>query len=340
MVERLHAVFAAAMDKSFQTITTTGKTTQPQWINQNIINLIAQRRAIFRREGRSDAWKRMKKKTRSIIKKRKAFFNKKKREKMVAADSRSFHRSVKLIVSDEKKKPWTPMQMFPTLSPTQVAEKCAKFFNGISAEYEALKQEDIPETFNTDKLVITPKIIEQEIVKGKKPKSRVPGDIFVQTLVKNIKTLAPVISSIYKKIIQMSVWPTAWLTEYVTVIPKGNNPEDPAKCRNISCTNFLSKVLERLVLNYAKKQVKPKTNQFGGEKSCSTNHFLAEVWDQLSEHLEGSRAAVVHTSIDYSKAFNRLDHLACLNSFAVAGASTQLIKLLAAFLSGRKMNQG
>ena len=189
MVERLHKVFAEAMDKSFQTITTTRKSTQPQWINQNIINLIARRRAIFRREGRSEAWKKLKKKTRSIIKKRKEIFNKKKREKIIAADSRSFHQAVKSIISDEKKKPWTPTQMFPTLSPVQVAEKCADFFNGISSEYEPLRKTDIPETFKAEQLVITPKIVEQEILKGKKPKSRVPGDIFVQTLVMNIKTL-------------------------------------------------------------------------------------------------------------------------------------------------------
>ena len=123
----------------------------------------------------------------------------------------------------------------------------------------------------------------------------------------------------------------------MTVIPKGNIPEDPSKCRNISCTNFLGKVLERLVLTYAKKSVRPKPNQFGGEKPCSTNHFLAEVWDELTSHLEDSRAAVALTSIDYSKAFNRLEHQACLESFAQLGASNQLIRLLASFLAGRNM---
>ena len=150
--------------------------------------------------------------------------------------------------------------------------------------------------------------------------------------------MAPVISNIYNKVVETGQWPRAWLIEHVTVIPKGNIPEDPSKCRNISCTNFLSKVLERLVLNYARKQVRPKANQFGGEKTCSTNHFLAEVWDRLTEHLEDNRAAVILTSIDYSKAFNRLDHLACLNSFAKDGASNQLLSLLASFLKGRTMS--
>ena len=116
----------------------------------------------------------------------------------------------------------------------------------------------------------------------------------------------------------------------LTHLPKGKNPEDPSKCRNISCTNFLSKIMERIVLQYAKEQVQPKLNQFGGQKGCSTNHFLAEVWDQITDHLENNRTAAVLTPIDYSKAFNILEHAACLQSFADKGASNQLIRILAA----------
>ena len=154
----------------------------------------------------------------------------------------------------------------------------------------------------------------------------------------NIDILAGPISAIYNKTVETGKWPTQWLTEHVTVIPKGKCPDDPSNCRNISCTNLLSKVLERLVLAYARQQTVPKTNQFGGEKGCSTDHFLAEVWDQVTEHLEDSRAAAILTSIDYSKAFNRLEHWACLESFAAKGASNQLLKLLASFLMGRSMS--
>lgn len=125
--------------------------------------------------------------------------------------------------------------------------------------------------------------------------------------------------------------------EYVTIIPKNSCPESPAECRNLSCTNFLSKVFERIVLKKAREQVQPKTNQYGGEKGCSTDHFLVDVWDQITDHLEDQRAATVLTAIDYSKAFNRLEHGAVLRQFKKAGASTQILSLLASFLIGRTM---
>ena len=306
-------------------------------MNNYILNLIAKRRAVFRREGRSEEWKKLKKRTRAAVKHRKAEHNKKKKEKMLGCESKTFHKCVRAVVSDDKPKTWSPRQLFPDLDARGVAEKCAEFFNGISSEYDPLDINQIPRSHDTEELIITPKMVQDEIEKGAKPKSRVPGDVFINVITQNAAVLSKPIAEIYNTIIKTGEWPSQWLTEYVTVIPKGNQPEEPAQCRNISCTNFLSKLLERLVLAYARGQVVPKDNQFGGEKGCSTDHFLAEVWDSVTEHLEDPRAAAILTSIDYSKAFNRLDHTACLKVFVRKGASNQLVKLLASFLRGRTM---
>lgn len=94
---------------------------------------------------------------------------------------------------------------------------------------------------------------------------------------------------------------------------------------------------ESFVLEWAREQVVPKHNQMGGEKGCSTAHYLTEVCNEIAEGLEDNRAAVTLTAVDYSKAFNRLEHAACLRSFAKKGASSNVIRLLAAFLNGRRM---
>ena len=106
-----------------------------------------------------------------------------------------------------------------------------------------------------------------------------------------------------------------------------------------SCTIFLSKNYESFVLEWARNEVKPKPNQFGGEPGCGTAHFLVNTFDYLTEALEDHRSAVIMTSIDFSKAFNRLEHLSCLKIFEKRGASTQIIALLAAFMSGRSMTE-
>ena len=133
------------------------------------------------------------------------------------------------------------------------------------------------------------------------------------------------------------MWPTKWKTEYVTVIPKNNDPQEPSECRNISCTNFLSKLYESFLLTWSREEVSPKLNQFGGEAGASATQLLIEVIDDVTKSLEDNRAGVVLSAIDFSKAFNRLDHDKCLRSFANKGSSTQILRLLAAFMAGRQM---
>ena len=115
--------------------------------------------------------------------------------------------------------------------------------------------------------------------------------------------------------------------EHVTVIPKCSNPETFGDLRNISCTNFVSKVLESYVLEWAQEEVTIKFTQFGGVRGCSGLHLIIKVWQKILENLEDRRAAT----------FNRLSFQHCLTSFKRLGASTQVLRLLAAFLSGQQM---
>ena len=57
----------------------------------------------------------------------------------------------------------------------------------------------------------------------------------------------------------------------------------------------------------------------------------------MTAALEDNRAAVVLSAIDFLKAFNRLEHGKCLESFKKKGASTDTLRLLASFLSGHQM---
>ena len=57
----------------------------------------------------------------------------------------------------------------------------------------------------------------------------------------------------------------------------------------------------------------------------------------ILEDLEDYRAGTVVTSVDYSKAFNRMSYQHCLAALARNGASTEVIRLVATFLTNRTM---
>ena len=66
--------------------------------------------------------------------------------------------------------------------------------------------------------------------------------------------------------------------------------------------------------------------------------MLTELVDNITAAMEDNRSAVILSAIDFSKAFNRLQHNECLRSYKEKGGSNQIIQLLASFLSGRKMS--
>ena len=75
-----------------------------------------------------------------------------------------------------------------------------------------------------------------------------------------------------------------------------------------------------------------------GEPGCGPTQFLIKMQDYVAFSLEDNRSAVILTSMDYSKAFNRLRHSSCLSEFVKKGASSQMIAVIAGFLKGRTMS--
>ena len=93
----------------------------------------------------------------------------------------------------------------------------------------------------------------------------------------------------------------------------------------------------QFVLKWAREEVCPKLNQYGGEPAASATQLLVETMDNVTSSLEDNRAGVVLSAVDFSKAFNRLDHGHCLKSLIARGSSSNVIQMLATFLEKRTM---
>ena len=180
-----------------------------------------------------------------------------------------------------------------------MAEQLADHFNALSSEFQGLKE--IPTSNGPLLPALSHTQIEVRLRELKKPKSRVKGDIFSRTA----GTLAGPVTNIYNEISRSGQWPSAsaWKMEFVTPIPKVPMPQTANDLRNISCTMLVSMVYESFVLNWLTGQIGLKHNLYGGVKG----HLLVRLWQDVLEALGDLRAAVPLTSIDFAKAFNRLD---------------------------------
>ena len=73
-------------------------------------------------------------------------------------------------------------------------------------------------------------------------------------------------------------------------------------------------------------------------KKCSSAHLLISVWQNILSNLEDCRAGTLLMAIDYAKDFNRLQYQECLRAMVRHGASAELVKIVATFLTDRFMS--
>ena len=132
-------------------------------------------------------------------------------------------------------------------------------------------------------------------------------------------------------------WLIPWRRETQNVIPKNPSPTNLDELRNLSCMNLMSKLMESILLERLKGEITLNTNQYGGIVGSGSNHLLINMWDRILEGLSEGRTAVLLVAVDFSKAFNRMNHDECLRALAEKGASTESIKMVAAFLGKRSM---
>lgn len=308
------------------------------WINEVAIKKINRKRAVFKSEGRSERWVALESDLDEYLARRQEVYLERQRDKMTGASaSREFYRNVKNYSSAEKPKTFNVRDLFPDVPEQEVADKTAEYFNRISAEFRALHPCEVPSTYHRDLPFISEEMVEQRLLKARKPNSTVHGDLPPKLIVPCARALSRPLADIYRCIISTFVWPIKWKREYVTVIPKKSTPRSLSELRNISCTQFFSKVFESFVLQFASEEITLKENQYGGIKGCSTAHLLINVWQDICENAEDYRSATLLTAIDYSKAFNRLSFQHCLKAFKAKGASSPIIKLIATFLTNRQM---
>ena len=119
-------------------------------------------------------------------------------------------------------------------------------------------------------------------------KGSVPGDIPQKILKEFAAELATPISNIFNAAIQQGSYPSNYKKEIQIPIPKVRAPNDYDELRNLSCTMFFSKKLEKIMLDHLLKHTKPfiDPTHYGGFKGSSTAHYLINLLDFSLKNLD------------------------------------------------------
>ena len=306
------------------------------WVTKRIKRLIRRKKRAFKRWGKSQSYYNKACVAENETKANKIrFMNKVKQNIAQDNDVRGYYKAIKLLKTEEVQKPWDVCSLFPGISHEQIANKAADFFNAISKEFQPISR---PPRADHGLVPPTSNQIRLRIMKMKKPKTEVEGDIDHRLLGRFAAALSVPLKIIFAQVYETLDWPALWKNETVTLLPKNKSPSSLAQLRNISCTPFFSKLLESFVLDGLKEDITLSESQFGGKKAQGVDHLLVETWDEIHRGLEGGAAAVNIMAVDYEKAFNRLDHGKCLAALRDLGAKEGYVALVNAFLHNRTMS--
>ena len=94
------------------------------------------------------------------------------------------------------------------------------------------------------------------------------------------------------------------------------------------------------MLEHLLKHTKPfiDPTHYGGFKGSSTAHYLINLLDFAQKHLDKPKMiAILMCLIDWSKAFNRMDHTITMKRLIEYQVPEWLLKLIASYLEKRSM---
>ena len=305
----------------------------------------------YLKHGNSIRYKQLKKDVKNKIKEATVEFLKKQSEKVSAKNS-NWLRHVKLLAArpgDQHQSSFSlPQHVEDNLTALESSNKICEFFCAISQEYSPLNTETLP-SFVRTKLdndvcnhpYLADHMVHEGLAKGKKTCS-VPGDIPVRILDEFLPELTTPIAAIYREAIASHTWPVPFKKEYHLPINKVPQPKSEDDLRNLGLTPFFSKRLEWFVIQWIWPYIAPHIDldQLGGLPGCSVEHYLILMLDFIHKNLDKNHkepTAVLVGLIDFSKAFNRIDHNIIVTILAELNIPTCALRLIISYLSQCKM---
>ena len=319
------------------------------FITQELKKIDRMRSREFKKHGKSEKYKKLKKQFEICYKKAANKYLDKSLEALAESKPGKAFRTLKSLGShpeDSTDDSHFVLQSHENLSPEMCAEKIAEHFSEISREFPPLLRAALPQSV-TEKLKSpgqAPQFSEYEVYckmrHAKKPNSGTPSDIPKKLVIEFSAEIAQPVTQIINKIFKTGEWPAHWKKEYVIPIPKKDSPETEDDLRPISLTPFLSKVSEHFVVEWLLKYISTKLDlrQFGGIKGNSITHYLIEFINFiLSAQERPSQTAVLACYVDFQKAFNRQNHTLLIRKLSYLGVPGWLLNIIISFLQNRSM---
>lgn len=142
------------------------------------------------------------------------------------------------------------------------------------------------------------------------------------------------------QMMKFALYPTSWKTASVTpVLKPGKSPTNPLSYRPISLLSLLSKLVERIIANRLRHELKAKRlipdDQFGFKPGCATIHPHLLMKQDIAKGFDEGKSTAM-TFLDIEKAFDCVWINGLIAKLIDCGISSYLVRLIHVYLTNRK----
>ena len=311
-----------------------------EWITPKIKGLIAERQKAHLSKNYASR-NHLAKKIKQEIKKAKINYNTAKSKALLNSNAKEWYQHISKIINNGKRTNLI-LHNIPELAQKpieDIVQIINDHFATICKSYPPVDSTVvITEKPDDPALKPIPEFITYKLLRKFLKKSLVHSDFPKRILDEYTVELTLPFCNIINCALESAVFPDAFKISEITPIPKDNPPSALKDLRPISKTPIGGKVLEKMIMSELESDIKhtfKDPTQYGNTKGSSTTHYLIEFTHEAyrSNDIENATTAI---TIDYSKAFDLVDHTILVNKLVEIGVRGKVIKLIISFLSDRK----
>ena len=247
---------------------------------------------------------------------------------------------IKMLSGLSKTPPITSITVNDTiLRDVDLAELISESFSRVTDDLSPLAYTPIPVLDVPDEYIISSEAVEHALSVINERKSVGPDKIPNWVIKDCASIISNPVCSIFNSSIREGHVPKLWKSAEVLPLAKTAQPQSiDSDLRPISLTPVISKVLEGFVFNWIARIVMPHIDpyQFGSVKRSSTTHALVHLLHNWLSALEEPNTFIRTCMIDFSKAFDRIDHNILIDKLRLLNVPPVLLNWCASFLRQRQ----
>ena len=339
-VERFNTRLTELSDQFFPITSYRVKSGEFLWFSRGLKRMHRQMKRVYKREGNSAAFRRLRSDFRKAAHTAKTSFYSGSFAELQRTDARRWHAEIRKLSMNGGRRDYNgPPQVPGYIGKTnyEMATVIAEQMFDLTKDYEPINYFELKRRYSPiEPERLTFDMVVKAIKKLKLPRGLHPNDPPRELIKLLAEQYAGPLTMMFNKCLREARWPKQWKAELTHMIPKKKLVKELKDLRPIALTEIWSKLFESIVRQWIISDIKQtfSHSQYGGVAGMGTQQYMMAMAHHALQAPEDKKV-VLMLAFDFSSAFNCLEHSRVIAAAEGLGVRKSILALLSNYLDQR-----